>query len=214
MSSIHESFSLFAVQHPSYPSETYGVLKREDIRRCLIALGVTPSSEDLPSIIESLDPESEGFVTFEPFLEVAGLYLNEQGGSGEDDEDALSSPPTDDLSEDDIPARGKGKKRTSTGKTVKKSKAKGKSSAVVTSQDEINAAFKLFTKGGTGPITIQHLRRVARELREEISDDMLRDMILEANGEGEVEGKGRDGWKKGVAIEDFENVMKRAGVFG
>lgn len=70
-------------------------------------------------------------------------------------------------------------------------------------------AYHLFTKGTPGPITIAHLRRVARELREEVSDDVLRDMILEANG-----GVGRDGVGKGVGIEEFEGVMKRAGVFG
>jgi hypothetical protein len=51
-----------------------------------------------------------------------------------------------------------------------------------------------------------HLRRVARELKEEVSDDVLRSMIIEANG--------NEGVGKGVGIEDFENVMKRAGVFG
>lgn len=79
------------------------------------------------------------------------------------------------------------------------------------SEEEVIAAFQLFTKGGTGPITLPHLRRVAKELKEDVSDELLRDMILEANGE--MEGS-RDAWRKGVGIEDFEGVMKRAGVFG
>jgi len=70
---------------------------------------------------------------------------------------------------------------------------------------EIEDAFKLFTKGTDGPITIYHLKRVARELREDISDEMLRNMIMEANGEAGV--------AKGVSIEDFGAVMTRAGVF-
>ena len=72
--------------------------------------------------------------------------------------------------------------------------------------EEVEATFRLFTKGGEGPINIQHLRRVAKEMREDVSDEVLRAMILEANGGS---GVGR-----GVGIEDFRGVMVRAGVFG
>lgn len=72
--------------------------------------------------------------------------------------------------------------------------------------EEVAAAYRLFTRGAEGgPITMAHLRRVARELREEVSEDMLRNMILEANGGA--------GISKGVGVEDFEAVMRRAGVF-
>jgi hypothetical protein len=49
------------------------------------------------------------------------------------------------------------------------------------------------------------LKRVARELKEDVPDQILRDMLLEANGGS---GVGR-----GVEIKDFEGVMRRAGVF-
>ncbi len=71
--------------------------------------------------------------------------------------------------------------------------------------EEVSTAYRLFTKGTEGPISIAHLHRVARELKEDVSDDMLRNMILEANGGA--------GLTKGVALEDFESVMIRAGVF-
>jgi hydroxyacylglutathione hydrolase len=71
--------------------------------------------------------------------------------------------------------------------------------------EEVGTAYKLFTKGSEGPITIAHLRRVARELKEDVSDEMLRNMILEANGGA--------GLTRGVAVGDFESVMVRAGVF-
>jgi Ca2+-binding EF-hand superfamily protein len=74
--------------------------------------------------------------------------------------------------------------------------------------EEVSAAYRLFTHGGAGPITIAHLRRVAKELREDVPDDVLKDMILEANSG--VKGKGRD--VGGVSLEEFENVMKRAGL--
>jgi Ca2+-binding EF-hand superfamily protein len=74
--------------------------------------------------------------------------------------------------------------------------------------EELSAAYRLFTHGGAGPITLAHLRRVARELREDVPDDVLKDMILEANGG--VKGRGRD--VGGVTLEEFESIMKRAGL--
>ena len=74
--------------------------------------------------------------------------------------------------------------------------------------EEVSAAYRLFTHGAAGPITLGHLRRVAKELREDVPDDVLKDMILEANGG--VRGNGRD--IGGVSLEDFETVMKRAGL--
>jgi hypothetical protein len=49
---------------------------------------------------------------------------------------------------------------------------------------------------------------VARELKEDVGDDVLMDMIVEANGE-----VGRDGWRRGVDVREFEEVLRRAGVF-
>lgn len=73
---------------------------------------------------------------------------------------------------------------------------------------EVDEAFGLFTGGqeGAPAITITHLKRVAALLREDdISEELLRDMILEANNGA---GVGR-----GVRKEEFDGVMKRAGVW-
>ncbi|KAF1814896.1 EF-hand superfamily Ca2+-modulated protein [Eremomyces bilateralis CBS 781.70] len=74
---------------------------------------------------------------------------------------------------------------------------------------EAQEAFRLFNRNTGGPITLSHLRRVARELREDVDEATLQAMLVEANGEAE-EG----GWKAGVSLEEFDAVMKRAGVFG
>lgn len=73
--------------------------------------------------------------------------------------------------------------------------------------EEVDVAFRLFTRGSSeGPITLGHLRRIARELKEdEVGDGLLRDMILEANG--------GDGIQAGVSREQFRDVLARAGVF-
>lgn len=72
--------------------------------------------------------------------------------------------------------------------------------------EEVDLAFRLFTRGSDGPITLGHLRRIARELKEDdVGEELLRDMILEANG--------GDGVNAGVTMEQFRDVLGRAGVF-
>ncbi|CDM31049.1 hypothetical protein DTO013E5_313 [Penicillium roqueforti] len=71
---------------------------------------------------------------------------------------------------------------------------------------EVDDAYQLFTRGTNGPITLSHLRRIARELKEDsVGDDILKDMILEGNGGA--------GLSAGVTLEQFHDVMTRAGVF-
>jgi Ca2+-binding EF-hand superfamily protein len=67
---------------------------------------------------------------------------------------------------------------------------------------EIRWVYGLFTKGGPGPISAAHLRRVARDIRTEVDDQSLRDMIVLANGN--LSG----GWKRGVAYNEFEEFVR------
>ena len=69
--------------------------------------------------------------------------------------------------------------------------------------EEVVKAYSLFTKGEEREINLNDLRRVARDLREDVPDAVLKDMIREATGGG----------FGSVGMEDFEGVMKRAGVF-
>lgn len=71
---------------------------------------------------------------------------------------------------------------------------------------EVDEAFKLFTNGtGETRITLETLKKVAKSLREEPEEELLRDMILEANGGA---GIGR-----GVEKDEFERILRRAGVW-
>ncbi|KXX78109.1 Centrin-4 [Madurella mycetomatis] len=84
-------------------------------------------------------------------------------------------------------------------------------------QQEVDEAFGLFVGGGDGGgsaegarvITLTHLKRVAALLKqgeeEGVTEELLRDMILEANGGA---GVGR-----GVRKDEFDEVMRRAGVW-
>lgn len=68
---------------------------------------------------------------------------------------------------------------------------------------EIDEAFKLFTNGYNRPITVQDLRQVARTLKEDVDESVLRAMVLEANG--------NKGVSSGVSRDEFADVAARAG---
>lgn len=70
---------------------------------------------------------------------------------------------------------------------------------------QVDEAFRLFTNGTDGPISLAHLRRVAAVLKDDVDEEMLKDMILEANGGAGV--------ARGVAMDEFDEVMRNAGVW-
>jgi Ca2+-binding EF-hand superfamily protein len=67
---------------------------------------------------------------------------------------------------------------------------------------EVRRAFELFDSDGRGVITLADLRRVARVLGEDCSEQDLQEMIDEA-------ASTRPGH---VYLKDFEKIMKRTGV--
>lgn len=73
------------------------------------------------------------------------------------------------------------------------------------SRKEVEDAFKLFASGGEERITLGMLKRVAKLLKEDLSEEILKDMILEANGGAGV--------ARGVGKEEFESVLRRAGIW-
>lgn len=110
--------------------------------------------------IETLDPDSSGYVTYPHFLALCAIQM--------------------------------------------------KSKTDETKAEEVEVAFNLFTHGqinadGDQIISLNDLRAVARTLKEDVSDDVLKAMLLEANGS--------QGVQKGVNVEDFRAIMTRAGVF-
>jgi len=71
------------------------------------------------------------------------------------------------------------------------------------SKEEILKAFKLFDDDETGKISFENLKRVAKELGENLTDEELQEMIDEAdrNGDGEVDE------------DEFLRIMKKTSLY-
>ena len=71
------------------------------------------------------------------------------------------------------------------------------------SREEILKAFRLFDDDETGKISFKNLKRVAKELGENMTDEELQEMIDEADRDGDGE----------VNEEEFFRIMKKTSLF-
>jgi len=71
------------------------------------------------------------------------------------------------------------------------------------SREEIMKAFRLFDDDETGKISFKNLKRVAKELGENMTDEGLQEMIDEADRDGDGE----------VNEEEFFRIMKKTSLF-
>ena len=69
--------------------------------------------------------------------------------------------------------------------------------------DELRKAFRLFDADETGRISFANLKRVAKELGEPLTDDELREMIDEADRDGDGE----------VDEAEFVRIMRKSALF-
>merc|ERR1712001_783595 len=70
-------------------------------------------------------------------------------------------------------------------------------------KEEILKAFKLFDDDETGKISFQNLKRVAKELGENLTDEELQEMIDEADRDGDGE----------VSQDEFLRIMKKTSLY-
>ncbi|XP_071452572.1 uncharacterized protein [Hetaerina americana] len=70
-------------------------------------------------------------------------------------------------------------------------------------KEEIMKAFRLFDDDETGKISLKNLKRVAKELGENINDEELQEMIDEADKDGDGE----------VSQEEFIRIMQKTHLY-
>ena len=70
-------------------------------------------------------------------------------------------------------------------------------------EDEMRKAFKLFLDEDSNNISLRHLKKVARELGETMTDEELQEMIDEADRDGDGE----------ISEEDFIRIMRKTNIF-
>ncbi|XP_030836871.1 caltractin [Strongylocentrotus purpuratus] len=71
------------------------------------------------------------------------------------------------------------------------------------SKEEILKAFKLFDDDETGRISFKNLKRVAKELGENLTDEELQEMIDEADRDGDGE----------INEQEFLRIMKKTSLY-
>ncbi|XP_018422081.1 PREDICTED: centrin-1 [Nanorana parkeri] len=71
------------------------------------------------------------------------------------------------------------------------------------SKEEIMKAFRLFDDDETGKISFKNLKRVAKELGENLTDEELQEMIDEADRDGDGE----------VNEQEFLRIMKKTSLY-
>lgn len=70
-------------------------------------------------------------------------------------------------------------------------------------REEMLKAFRLFDDDETGKISFKNLKRVAKELGENMTDEEIQEMIDEADRDGDGE----------IAEEEFMRIMKKTNLF-
>jgi len=154
---IEEAWAMCAEEDiEGFEDEKMGVIPTSKVKTVMRALGIEPKSrQDMDEFIDILDSESSGYVTYEHFVELAAIQINNKSDETKD--------------------------------------------------EEVEKAFRLFTSGNERPIMYHDLKRIAGLLNQDVGDDVLKAMIVEAN-------KG-NGVGSGVDKEQFREIMSRAGVF-
>lgn len=69
--------------------------------------------------------------------------------------------------------------------------------------DEISKVFNLLDLDKTGAITLENLRSIAKELNEELTDEELHEMIVEADLDGDYQ----------INKQEFYNIMKKTSLY-
>merc|ERR1719183_3397760 len=140
------------------------------------ALGFEPKKEEIKKMIADIDKDDSGTIDFNEFLEMMTAKMSESFS-------LILAVITIDFNEF---------LEMMTAKMSEKD-----------SREEIRKAFRLFDDDETGFITLKNLRRVAKEIGENMTDEELQEMIDEADRDGDGQ----------VSEEEFLRIMKKTSLY-
>ncbi|KAI4214240.1 MAG: hypothetical protein LQ351_003325 [Letrouitia transgressa] len=229
---IRSAFDIFAQPCSPSPSDsetdantdTGSYLPTPSLKPALQSLNCLPASRSqLQEIYATADPTSLGRIRWGTFLPLAELLMQEKKKKKQHKNNNKKKDYDDDSEDGDDDYHGSDEEE---GEDADDERDGATMAQHEQEEDEVDDAFRLFVSHGgrgegagkgkgrskgkdqEGRITLETLRSVARALKEEVDEGVLRDMILEANG-----GAGDLGVGKGVGRREFEGVMRRAGLF-
>ncbi|KAL2179139.1 uncharacterized protein P884DRAFT_321842 [Thermothelomyces heterothallicus CBS 202.75] len=206
---IREAFSLFA---EPMEGEKEGVMPIGEVRRALIALGIPPTSPaQLAEFTAALDPEDEGFATYEGFVGICALQLHARrdsdgyggyygGGGGGGAEEAHRAEL------DEAYALFVGDRRGPDAPAITLADLKRVAALLQLDEESQQKQHGAGGRDGIGGLLTGSKGKAGKgDVPTVVTEELLRDMILEAN-----DGAGVG---KGVSKDQFDRVMRRAGVW-
>ena len=141
------------------------------------ALGFEPKKEEIKKMISDIDKDGSGMIDFNEFLDMMTAKMvrggRSQAAAGRPGPHTHTAPP-----------------HTAPRRAAQSEKD---------SKEEVLKAFRLFDADDKGKITFRDLKRVAKELGENLTDEELAEMIEEADRDGDGE----------VNEDEFCRIMKR-----
>ncbi|MGH0126880.1 UNVERIFIED_CONTAM: hypothetical protein FKN15_032807 [Acipenser sinensis] len=183
---IREAFDLF-------DTDGSGYIDVKELKVAMRALGFEPKKEEIKKMIVEIDKEGTGKIDFNDFLAVMTHKMVAMRALG-------FEPKKEEIKKMivEIDKEGTGKIDFNDFLAVMTHKMVEKDS-----KEEILKAFRLFDDDETGKISFRNLKRVAKELGENLTDEELQEMIDEADRDGDGE----------VNEQEFLRIMKKTSLY-
>ena len=172
---IREAFDLF-------DTDGSGTIDAKELKVAMRALGFEPKKEEIKKMIADIDKDGSGTIDFNEFLEMMTAKM------------VSISPPT---------SASRHYFFECACPLSPFLLLTGPFQSERDPMEEIIKAFRLFDDDETGKISFRNLKRVAKELGENMTDEELHEMIVEADRDGDGE----------VSEEEFIRIMKKTSLY-
>jgi Ca2+-binding EF-hand superfamily protein len=160
-----------------FDTDGSGTIDAKELKVAMRALGFEPKKEEIKKMISDIDKDGSGTIDFNEFLEMMTAKMVCFDALSHFDvalpDEHFCIMLTCSLQSERDP------------------------------MEEIIKAFRLFDDDETGKISFRNLKRVAKELGENMTDEELQEMIDEADRDGDGE----------VSEEEFIRIMKKTSLY-